>query len=201
LHAIKTKTFLTSKHVVLVNSGFDLISLARTCEDLNQNGYRAAIMAGGLCAWKAKGGALTGDPFAWRDINLITVRQFHREQTANDQWVGHLSDTPGPRIASRIPGAEILPLSDTDQIISRIKTWIKAKNGRPFASIVLMTGTGKDNHRIQRLLSHADLHHHVYLLMGGLEAYEEYIAFGKLARKPKEDRKMSTGDCQSCARK
>ena len=97
-----------------------------------------------------------------------------------------------------VPGSEVIPLSDREKTISRIRSWIKAKNANPFTRIVLMTAAGKENHRIQRWLIDAGLHRQVFILKGGSEAFQKQLEFGVLARKPKRERKKSIGGCPTC---
>jgi rhodanese-related sulfurtransferase len=200
LHAVKAKAFLKSKPVVLLNNGYEVGVLADTCRALRQNGYKAFVLAGGLYAWKAAGGSLTGESFARREMNLISASQFQRERAVEHQKIVHLTGSTTTKGAAMVPGAEVMLLSDREKAIARVRSWIKAKNANPFTRIVLMTATGKENHRIQRWLVDAGLHRQVFILKGGLKAYQKQLEFGVLARKSKRERKKSIGGCPTCPR-
>jgi rhodanese-related sulfurtransferase len=198
LHALKAKAFLKSKPTVLVNAGYVVGPLAETCRALRKEAYKAYVLAGGLCAWKAAGGALTGDPFAQGEMNVITADQFQRETAFGKQIVAHLSDKKAVREAATAPGAKILPLSDPKRTVSSIKSWIEAKDAGPFTRVVVMTDTGRENRRIQRWLADGGLHRQVYILRGGLQAYQKHLEFEQLAKRPKKERKKSIGRCPAC---
>ncbi len=64
LFVVKTKTYLKSAPVVLVNEGFRYAELEDECRRLAKRGFKVSILDGGLPAWQRKGGQLTGDLFA-----------------------------------------------------------------------------------------------------------------------------------------
>jgi rhodanese-related sulfurtransferase len=199
LHAIRTKTYLKSKSIVLVNSGYLLSPLAKTCQKLNTEGFKAAIMAGGLCAWKTAGGPLTGDHFDQREMNIISPAQFHREKAFEHQMVVHLLEGPAVKKETSRQGVHHMSLSKPDSFIARIKALVNVKNANAFSNIVITTQTGEENHRVQRLLAGIGLQYQVFMLRGGRKAYKKHVAHTALAQKPKNERTMRTGGCPSCA--
>ena len=56
LFAVKTKTYLKSARLVLVNEGFRYAELANECRRLTERGLKMSILDGGLPAWKHSGG-------------------------------------------------------------------------------------------------------------------------------------------------
>jgi rhodanese-related sulfurtransferase len=197
LHAIKTKSFLKSKPLVLINNGYTVGPLAHTCQQLNQAGFKATVLAGGLLAWKAKGGRLAGDPFAQNEINHIFAQQFYQEQYYNHQIVIDASAKPDKHSQPLTPGARHINLLKSKQAGAAIKKLLLAKDVSPFASVVIYTATGKENDLIQRKLAKEGFQQ-AFFLQGGQHAYETYLKQLVLAHKPKKERQMSTGGCKSC---
>jgi rhodanese-related sulfurtransferase len=52
LFAIKTKTFLKSKPLVLINEGYSYSQLEQECMILRNSGFKASILDGGIYYWK-----------------------------------------------------------------------------------------------------------------------------------------------------
>lgn len=194
LHAIKTKAYLKAKPIVLVNEGFVVRPLAETCQALNKSGFKAAILAGGLAAWKQKGGKLVGDPFAPNSMNRITPRLFNQERAYAHLVIIDASEPSGPSM----PGARHLSLSVAPKGPQALKKIIQAEDSDPFARLVIFTATGKENDLIQRRLADSGIR--AFFLEGGLQAYEKYLQHIEMARRPAADRKVTTGGCKSCAR-
>ena len=61
LYAIKTKIYLKSQPLILINEGYHYEPLERECAQLRKAGFQAWILHGGLTGWKQTGGPLNGD--------------------------------------------------------------------------------------------------------------------------------------------
>jgi rhodanese-related sulfurtransferase len=73
LFAIKTKTFLKSKPLVLINNGQNYKQLTDECTVLSKAGFIVSMLDGGLYQWKRKNGRLEGDVFAQKELNYISL--------------------------------------------------------------------------------------------------------------------------------
>lgn len=197
LHAIKTKPYLKTKPIVLVNNGYVVRPLAATCQALKRNGYRASIMAGGLLAWIAKGGRLDGDPFARRDIRRVSPRAFHQENADGHPIPIDASEPSDPQRQTLIPAADHLALLTDKQGIRQLKALTEKKRQDPFAALIVFTATGKENDRIQRRLAEAGIEN-VFFLHGGWQAYKRHVDRLVLARKPKHERRIRNNGCPTC---
>lgn len=197
LHAIKTKAFLKSKPIVLVNNGYAVSLLAKTCRQLNQSGFNTTILTGGLLAWISKGGQTDGDPFAPHEINYISSQLFHQEKNLNHMVVINASEKPDKQNQSLLPGAEHIPLLNIKQAGARIKKLLQKKSKNPFTTVVVYTASGKENHRIHRKLAREGFQQ-VFFLTGGQQEYEKYMDHLLLAGKPKKERLVSSDGCRTC---
>jgi rhodanese-related sulfurtransferase len=197
LHAIKTKPYLKTKPLVLVNNGYVVGPLAAACNHLNRNGYRASIMTGGLPAWSAKGGRLNGDLFARRDLNHISPQRFHQENTYGHHIRIDASDRHDPQSRNLIPAAQHLALLAGEQGIDRLKSLMEKETAGPFTTLVVFTATGKENQRIQRRLAEAGIGQ-AFFLHGGWQAYKRHVDRLVLARRPKHERRVRSPGCPTC---
>ncbi len=200
LHAIKTKTYLKTKPIVLVNEGYVVSPLAAACESLNAAGFTSSVMAGGLVAWKAIGGRLAGDPFAQSAMNRIGPQFLLQEINHTHDVMIDASQINDPRTKTLIPnarGVSLQTIRKENGPVELERILKKRSFSDPFARLVIFTTTGAENDRIQRRLAQAGIHQ-VFFLEGGLRAFEKYLQDIRLARRPKHERKASTGGCPSC---
>jgi rhodanese-related sulfurtransferase len=202
LHAIKTKTYLKTKPIVLVNEGYVLGPLAAACESLNAAGFKASVMAGGLVAWKAIGGSLAGEPFAQSAMNRISPQLLLQEINSAHDVMIDASQASDPLTKTLMPDA--MPVSfqtirkeNGPAELGRILR--ERASSDPFARLVVFTTTGSENDHIQRRLSQAGIHQ-AFFLEGGLKALEQHLENIQLARRPKQERQAGTGGCPACAR-
>jgi rhodanese-related sulfurtransferase len=197
LHALKTKVFLKAGPIVLVNDGFVVAPLVRTCKALNQAGFRATILAGGLMAWKQKGGKVVGDPFAMPRMSRITPRQLLWEKDHAGLVMADVSGTDGSGPEDMFPGARHLPLIKNRKAPDALMDLVKAADADPFFKLVIITAGDRENDRIERRLVDQDMER-VFFLEGGLPAYAKYLEQMQLAKRPASERKVTTGGCKSC---
>lgn len=198
LHAIKTKAFLKTKPIVLVNEGFCLRQPAQTCQTLNQNGYRATILAGGLPAWQEKGGRLVGDPFAMQRMHQVTPQQFIQEAGHGHHLIVDASARSQSQTAAFKTAVE-LDLGSSTAAVKQLKQLLQNKRNDPFATVLITAADGRASDRIQRILNQAGIHT-AYFLTGGQQAYRRQIEYLEMAAKPKQERTISTHGCPTCAR-
>ena len=101
LFAVKTKSFLKTKAVVLVDEGYRPHQLEETCDQLTQAGFEAQFLFGGLNAWRTRSAKeslqrsakeslqrsahvhvlpLQGDVFAQKALNRMPPQALFAEQ-------------------------------------------------------------------------------------------------------------------------
>jgi rhodanese-related sulfurtransferase len=199
LFALKAKPFLKSKPVILVNDGFAASRLAAACKRLNRAGFKAAVLPGGLLAWKEKGGRLIGDPFAMQQMNRVPPAIFMQESRSGDYLLIDASKEKNPPVAGAMRQAVHLPLLEK-QGPAKLKKLIRKNSADPFRAILICTRDGRSDDLIQRRLAEAGIRR-VFFLQGGRQAYEKQLKYLSLSRKPKQKRSFSTGGCKTCARR
>lgn len=197
-HAIRTKSFLKSKPVILVNEGFAIRRLAAICEALNQSGFKATILAGGLLSWKEKGGHLVGDPFAMQQLNRVAPQLLVQEADLAHHLIVDATVKAGPDVSALTDADIRIDLLNNKQGPVRLKKAIKENSRDPYLSVLIIAAGDPETDRIQRQLSQSDIRQ-VFFLQGGRQGFEQYLGDLQLSARPKAERKVSTAGCKTCA--
>jgi rhodanese-related sulfurtransferase len=196
LHAVKTKSFLKARPIVLLNEGYLVSALAQACEELNAAGFRAAILDGGLYAWQEKGGQIIGDPFAQAGLSRISPMALALERGHAHHFYVQITDEQIPKENHPVPEAIHIPLL-AEQGPEQLKRIIEENSALPFFNIAVLTAEGLENDRIERRLRQAGIQR-VFFLEGGLVAYVKELENAILAQQPRQQRTFTTGACPSC---
>jgi rhodanese-related sulfurtransferase len=109
LFAVKTKAFLKSKPLVLVDEGSHPRQLENACKQLQQAGFDARFLFGGLNAWQAWSAnvhllPLQGDVFAQKALNTMPPRALFAEREGKYWLLIDVSANPLPRGEEHPPG-------------------------------------------------------------------------------------------------
>jgi len=209
LYAVKTKPFLGSGLVVLVNRGYQCMSLARECRQLRSRGFNAWYLAGGLNAWKARGLGLEGDPFALGELNRISAAALYRQRGCGAQVIINLSERLTPDAKRILPHARHLALEGGMALDRRKRSVILSlyRCGRPKCppgyhsatpfTVVVINETGKGYEQVERALRALGITG-VFFVRGGIKAYERYVNGLALSRRPRAERLRTTEKCSEC---
>lgn len=198
LYAVKTKTYLKSAPLVLVNEGFRYTDLENECRRLAERGFIISILDGGLPAWNLQGGQLVGDLFALDDIKTVLAQVFFREKDYENTLVVDISSQPGEASSRLIPYAKHIPvLDDTDRSMLQLRRLIK-KN-KHFQSIVIFNETGEHYEKADKIMTRAGIE--TYHLYGGVAEYQKYLDGLLLSWKPHDSRLKTVGNCKPCGDK
>jgi rhodanese-related sulfurtransferase len=219
LSFIKTKSFLKTQPVVLINEGYSYTELEREAEGLNESGFDVKIMEGGLWAWKHKGGTIVGDPFAQQDLNKIPSADFFQEKDysnlviidASATKTGHKSELPNTSIhLGNDEGAPDVKALVRALFVDRksLKKYqknmalpegidlVKSAKTDPLLSAVVINEDG-DYSLLEKGIDEV-CRDKVFYLEGGVAAYEKFLEFKLLANRPRQDRVKSTEECEEC---
>ena len=190
---LKTKTFLKGRPVVLVGSGHDSVDLLAAGRDLNAQGFKMRVLAGGIQAWLAAQGPLTGNPAALIPKREMRPEAFYREKNIADRPV--LLVTAGQ---DRTEEDAILPFAIRISLETKPAD-IKKKIGTASVDLppLICTPDGRGHDRIAAKFAQAGCGP-VLFLEGGLAAYRAYLAGMLQARRPRTDRLKTVGGCQGC---
>jgi rhodanese-related sulfurtransferase len=200
LYAVKTKTYLKSVPVVLVNEGFRCAELEDEARRLVQCGFKVSILDGGLPAWQRQGGRLTGDFFALDEMKSVSAPVFFREKDYETTLV--IDTSPARSDASRrlIPFASHLPgLGGNPASEAGFGKVLAKRQNRPFQSVVIFNETGAEYDKAQKYMSRMRIG--VFYLQGGIAGYQKYLEGLLLSWKPRNSRMKTVSNCKPCGEK
>lgn len=174
LFAVKTKTFLKTTPLVLLNEGFNLSELKRACQELRDAGFRAWFLNGGLNAWKEGGASLEGDPFAQRGLNQILPSEFFRAKSG-DRWIViDVSAPPISAVRSPVPQSISMPFGDERRFMEAFGRAVERQNEARFLPILIFNEEGDQYDRIEEVIQKTGARH-VFYLKGGLKVYKSFL--------------------------
>lgn len=165
-HAIKTKTFLKKKFIVLVNNGHSINKQVLSCVNLKAAGFaRVGVLQGGILSWSLHA-PLQGD-IKIAQIDQLTAMEFNQAQQEND-WVivdvsKHKTD-----ISGLFPGKKVLKNNKS------IQTYL-AKRTNQYSSI-LVVGAEEGNTLELSDLVQKNTAQSVYFLNVSIHDYRDYLA-------------------------
>ena len=221
LFAVKTKTFLKPKPLILMNEGHSYKQLMDECTLLSKAGFAVSILNGGLYQWRRKGGPLEGDVFAQRELNEISPQTFLAGKSYENWMVVDVSKSPLTLSLSPGSGEEgggegaILKViripfaNNPKEFVTRVKSLIPpfppllkgGKGGFPetdFASIIIYDEKGKTYEEIEKHIQDAGIRNVLYL-KGGFEGYKTFEQQQISMRQEKKVRiGKSNRDCPTC---
>ncbi len=196
---IKTKAFLKTRPVVLIDKGVahtDLLFLAKA---LNTKGFTVSVLEGGLAAWRQKGGALVGNPFSIRQMNEINARTLFAGQ-AKEEWlimdfsVNPLKPHPVPKaVTIKSPGPD-------GKQQNFVQSFLNSHEITGTSAIIIFNETGQDYDALKQQFP-APVRHKVFTLSGGLAAYGKFLTSHRLATRSKIQRTKTAGECEPCSKK
>lgn len=197
---IKNRSFLKNRSLVLLSRGYGQRFMEAECRRLRQRGFKAAILLGGLCAWKQERGKLEGDLTAVNPVALITPRRFFQEKDASYWLMVNTSlepveDLPEPFASAIRIGPALAPEIDLQKL--RQAVW---DHGNDSLLTVLAASTvGKTDVRMEKVVTKA-LGVPVVFLQGGLQNYRRFLAQRNMAAQARRRGLKTIGDCFSCRR-
>ena len=199
LFAIKTKVFLKSKPLILVNEGYNHVRLEQESRRLKKSGFTGVwILSGGLNVWKQKGGPLIGDIFAQKELNKISPHIFFEEKNDTDCLMIDVTETKNPDVQYLIPQAVVIPLADNSQeFILKIREATYRHKKDPFSSVLIFNQSGEQYGKIDSLIQKTELQN-VFYLKDGLNGYKTFLQRQALIWQANNHSKKMLKKCANC---
>lgn len=198
LYAIKTKTFLKTKTLVLVNEGYGYSKLMDECNRLKNSGFTSvSILNGGLNSWIRENGHLEGNHFDQENINRISPRSFFEDKDYKDIIVVEITKDQKSQVPSLIPRSLSVPFSEN---ISKLTEEVKSKvssAGKDKPLYVLVVCDGEEVYEKLEKYIRSQITWTVFYLEGGKFAYNEFLKDQALMWKP-EKTVMTGKPCLTC---
>ena len=200
LHVVKTKFFLKSSPIVLINEGYHFRLLRNECRKLNDLGFKAFILDGGLSAWKRKGNRLMGDRFAMEDMQTISPRKFLQGEDVENTLAINISPVQTEIARQLLPHSIHIPISmEPDKWLQALNPIIAHHQKQPYGSVVVFSESGDGYGRVKSLI--AGLNVNAFYLHGGVVGYKKYLEDLVGSWQPRNTRKKTNRKCRSCCQK
>jgi len=200
LYAVKTKTYLKSAPVVLVNDGFDYGPLEIECRRLTERGFQAFILDGGLPAWNRRGEPLSGDLLALDAMASVPPQVFYREKDFDNALVVDISPARSEASSRLMPYAKHIPvLAGSDASAAELRKLIAKNKSEPFQSVLIFNETGEQYEKAEKSMRRMGIE--TFSLQGGLAGYQKYLEGLLLSWKPRDSRMKTVGNCRPCGEK
>ncbi len=200
LHTIKTKAFLKSKPMALINKGYNSGILEKECLRLMEAGFTdVSFVIGGLYNWGKKGGPLQGDIRSINELNKVSAREFFAEKNNKNNMVVNISENMSPETAQGvIPGTISIPhrKKKDKEFLQEFKMMLRRQAGGPELSALIYNQDGKYQKNIENCVLDAGVKY-VYFLKGGLNEYTKFLEqHATIIKRVRE--KKTAKKCPSC---
>jgi len=174
LFAIKTKTILKAKPLVMINEGHRYRQLLEECDALSNFGFTVSVVEGGLYQWKEKGGPLEGDVFAQRELNRIPPQTIFHGRT-HENWT-LIDVSPSGKSEPGLQNLKVIHLpysKNLEQFVVGLKAEIRKQKTMPFHSFLIYDEEGTTYEGMEKQIQGAGISNVLYL-KGGLEGYRTF---------------------------
>jgi len=174
LFAIKTKTVLKSKPLVMFNEGHGYKQLLEKCDALSNSGFTVSVLDGGLYQWKQKGGPIEGDVFAQRELNRIPPQTLFQGRAHENWTLIDVSQSGKSEPTLQNVKSIHLPYSNNpEQFVSGLKAEIRKEKTMPFHSFLIYDEEGTTYEEMEKQIQGTGISNVLYL-KGGLEGYRTF---------------------------
>lgn len=176
LFAVKSKTFLRDKDVILVNEGFQASILEQECRALRAGGIKSVrVLEGGIISWAALGGLLEGDAVALQELRMVDPVVFDAEKAPGTLFID-VTDGSMATTRALVPEARHVPFGPGgEDFLKRLGATLRDAGVGRSSAVLVADGTGSTYARLQVLFRdtkfQAAYPANFYFLRGGLEGY------------------------------
>ncbi len=200
LYAIKTKFFLKSFIIVLINEELNFSRLETECRKLKDMGFKAFILDGGLDVLKQKRSPLVGDLLALEEMKVVSPQVFFREKDCENTLVIDISPVQTEISRQLMPNSKHIPVpSNPGQWVRRLNRIITDHKNQPFLSVVVFNETGDGYEGVNKIL--AGIGVNAFCLQGGVTGYKRYLEDLMLSWLPRDSRIKTNSICRTCSEK
>ena len=199
LHFIKTKPFLKSSPVVLVDQGLSFHRLSPACRELRKKGFDVRILDGGMNAWSRREGPMVGEPVRQMEYGRISPADFFIEKDDAKHIVCDVSTTRSPASVQLMPYAVHLPLAGSpDRRVAELEKFRSAHARNGEATLILVDEKGDEYPNVRSIFNRAG-YKNIFYLTGGTNAYKKYIEGLARSWLPQKERMVTHTPCNGCS--
>ncbi len=177
LHNVKTKSFLKTSALVLLDEGQSPSELQAACLELKKAGFgEVSVLTGGLKAWRDQGGALAGVVLQQDQLNLISAAHVFREGAYDDWLILAIGAVKQSELRKLLPHAETLRSAGAREGLKARIAAVAAKRKIPTSrlNVVIVDEAGSGHEKISLLVERQHLKN-VFFLEQGLQGYRQFL--------------------------
>jgi len=198
LYAVKTKAFLKSFPIVLINEGLYYSPLESECRQLADLGFKAFILDGGLPAWKQTGSRFVGDLSALEDMKTVSPRVFLQGRDCENTLVIDISPVQTEISKQLMPYSRHIPISaEPGEWFRKLNRIITEHKNQRFLSVVVFNETGDGYGSANKIL--AGLGVNAFYLQSGIAGYKKYLGDLMISWLPRNRRIKTSRKCRTCS--
>lgn len=198
LHAVKTKTFLRSTPLILIDDGFPCDRLEDQCRRLRASGFMSWLLEGGLNAWREAGAPMEGEQVAQQELNRLSPQRLF-EGRDHEHWVA--IDIRGRKSSNeRLPFARVIApgsWEDPAAFLAHFAQFQKKEKDHPLQFFVVFNETGKQYERVEQTIASAGIRN-VFYLNGGLAGYNTFLDQSRAILENKDQSRRAFHRCSGC---
>ena len=200
LYAIKTKVFLKSSPLVLINEGFQYALLENECRQLKDGGFKVLILDGGVTGWAQQGNAVVGDLFALEELQMISPQKYLREKDSESVLAIDIAPVQTEISRQLMPYSKHLPIAvEPGEWAREFDRILTSHKDQSFLSILVFNETGDGYDRANKILAGRSVN--VFYLQSGVAGYKRYLADLTLTWLPRDSRIKTNKPCKICGEK
>jgi len=198
LYAIKTKFFLKSFIIVLINEGLNFSRLETECRKLKDMGFKVFILDGGLAVLKQKRSPLVGAILALEEMKVVSPQVFFREKDCENTLVIDISPVQTEISRQLMPNSNHIPVpTKPREWVRRLNRIIADHKNQQFLSVVVFNETGDGYEGVNKILTGIGVN--AFYLHGGVTGYKRYLEDLMLSWLPRDSRIMTSSICRTCS--
>lgn len=173
LFTVKTKTFLRSRPIVLLNEGHSMGGLLSEAARLKEFQFGTVrVLDGGLRAWQQAGGALEGENPASAALGSITPQQFYLARHKPEWLVVGLGCASAPAEFGSLPLTALLPL-ESNNLPQELAALLEKT---PTARRILLATPDGGNYKPFEKVRPAPSEITLFFLVGGADGYSRFLS-------------------------
>jgi len=195
LYAIKTKPFLRSDPIILINNGTRRRYYESECALLRQKGFDAYILEGGLNLWLHWGYPLVGDYFAQQTLQYINPVDLFVDRHFKNWLIIDVSSSYKEGIDA-LPNTINIPVNENDSFEQTIRHYIRNLKTDALVSVVIISDTPEDYNKTMLVCSSIQ-NAQFYYVNGGRAAYNKFLQNQTLIKHPPQHARHKR-KCKTC---
>jgi len=198
LYAVRTKKFLKSTILVLINEGFRYTKMAEQCKRLREAGFMVWMLEGGLNAWREAGASFVADDLSVSDLNKVSAQDLFAEKNSAG-WVA-IDGRKSKQAEDVVPLLGIVPVVSLDnrgEITPSIAEFVKIRGEKRVTIFVLFNDDGRCFDSLEKAVRNTGIRN-LFFLRDGLAGYRAFLASQEALSTKHDGSKKTVLKCPNC---